>query len=100
MEWAGGIALAQGLSDLEEALGDYYGTLNEIKLGLTAKPPVKPQALIYAEQMQLLRIPLVQGGILDQPYIFMQEYKIVSDFQKLHQLLEAANNESNTDRTE
>lgn len=96
MEWAGGIALARGLKDLEDALGDYYGTLNEVKLGLTVEHrPVKPQALIYAEQMQLLGIPLVDGGVLDQPYIFMQEYKIVSDIQKLHAILEAANDDSN-----
>ena len=92
MEWPGGSRLAQGLQELEDALGEYYGALNELKLGLVTKVPDKPQALIYVEQIDELGIPLVAGGVLDQPYIFMQEYKIVRHFQQIQAILEAQQN--------
>lgn len=95
----GGSTLAQKLNELREALGDYYGTLNELQLGLNVPVPEKPEAMIYYEQMEALGIPLVDGGVLDQPYIFMQEYKIVADFKKQQELirLKAAANEGGGD---
>ena len=77
MERRGGRLLAYFLHELQEAIGEYYGQLNEIRLGLTDEIPQKPEAMILYEQIQELGIPLVEGGVLDQPFIFMQEYRIV-----------------------
>ena len=76
------------MQELELELGNYYGGLNELKLGLIPEQrPVKPEALIYTEQMDTLGIPLVAGGVLDQPYIFMQEYKVCKNFMLMQEIL-------------
>lgn len=69
-------------------MGEYYGTLNEVKLGLEVPMPEKPEAMILYEQCAEFGIPLVEGGIMDQPFIWLQEYKIVADFKKQMELFE------------
>lgn len=41
--------------------------------------PSKPEAMVIYEQMQTLGVPLIGGGLLDQPHIFMQEMGVVRD---------------------
>ena len=92
MGWSGGGSLlAQNLLELQEALGEYYGALNELKHGLEATVPEKPEALILYDQIKEFGVPLVSGGVLEQPWIFMQEYKIVDNIVKQMQLIEAVN---------
>jgi hypothetical protein len=47
-----------------------------VRAGFRVKIPEKPEALILTEQCQDLGLPLVQGGVEDQPYIWMKEYAI------------------------
>ena len=47
-------------------------------MGLKPKEiPEKPEALDLFQQCQMMGIPLVEGGVLDQPHIWAREYRIV-----------------------
>lgn len=88
MVWTGGgSALARGLELLEVALQDYFGTLNEIEQGLNVDVPVKPEALVYWEMMKFTDLPVVDGGLIDQPHIFMREMIIVANQVTLNERL-------------
>lgn len=79
----GGIILGGALKELEDALVEYYGTLNEVKHGLNAQPNEKPHELILYEQMQEMHVPLVAGGLMDQPHIWLQQYAVVRNVKAL-----------------
>lgn len=84
---SGGIALGSLLKDLEDRLINYFAMLNEIRAGL--KPEVryeKPKELELYEQMKEFKIPLATGGILEQPHIWVLQYKIC---QRIADLFEA-----------
>lgn len=71
------------LHELEETLMNYFGTQNEIRLGLNAIVPEKPQALIYLEQREEFGALPFGGGFLDQPYILMMEMKRCADIRSV-----------------
>ncbi len=76
---------------LRSELRNYYGALNEIEMGLKpAKIPEKPEALALFEQCQALHIPLVQGGVRDQPHIWLMEYAVCAQERELWQALREA----------
>jgi len=87
VERRGGSRLARALSDLTDALGDYYGQLNEVRLGLSDQLPSKPEAMVLHDQMQEFGIPIVDGGLLDQPFIFMMEYHTVRNMKQQMELV-------------
>jgi len=73
----------QNLEELRLELQNYFGLLNEIMLMNTvaagsnsSKKPIKPEALWLYEQCKQTGLPLVSGGVLDQPHIWLQEYMI------------------------
>ena len=53
--------------------------------------PDKPEALILYEQTRTLGVPLFAGGVVDQPHIWMQAYKVIDDTVKVFEALERAN---------
>ena len=65
---------------------NYYGSLNEMKEGLAADLPEKPQALVLWEQCTELQLPLVSGGLMDQPFIWLQEVAVVKNVEALFKL--------------
>lgn len=65
--------MAQGLDALRQELDNYFGALNELSSGIDRAVPEKPEALLLYDATQDQRVPLVAGGILDQPHIWMQE---------------------------
>lgn len=68
---------------LKETLWDYYGQLNEAALNIRidSKDRVeKPEALIRYEQIKDLGVPYVAGGLMDQPYLWLQEHATVNRF--------------------
>lgn len=75
--------MREGLAQLEQALLDYYGGLQEIAMTQTLKVPEKPEALVLYQRVQALGIPPVEGGIEDQPHIWMQELAVVRDTEEL-----------------
>lgn len=91
MGWPfGDLALAEKLSELDEALQNYFGSIAEVRLGLRTIIPDKPEALILTEQCKDLGLPLVQGGIEDQPYIWMKEYAICVQTKALFEAINKA----------
>jgi hypothetical protein len=83
----GGSSVAQGIEALREALYEYYGAISELKmlsesqphLASTVKIPDKPEALVLWEKCQALNLPLVAGGLIDQPHLWLEEISIVRE---------------------
>lgn len=51
--------------------------MNEIKAGVKPdKPPEKPVAYILYEQCKELNLPLLEGGIMDQPHIWLMQWAV------------------------
>lgn len=93
--YGGGSRLAEGLELLRTTLEDYYGAVSYYRMGLKPeKKTDKPIAMVYTEECEEFNIPLVLGGILDQPYIWMMEYRICKNIRDVHQAIWAANKES------
>ena len=91
----GGVALSKKLEKLEAALRDYYGALNEIKMGIRNKIPPRPKSLVEYERCQDLGLPLVEGGVMDQPYIWLQEIAVITEQKQLFELLEKRQRQQN-----
>lgn len=91
MEWsAGGSKLEEGLQALQVALQDYYGALNELAMGhpgMNVKIPEKPEALVLYQQCEKLGLPLVSGGLMAQPFIWLQEVAVIVDTKTLYEAL-------------
>lgn len=92
MGWSiGGRLVAEKLDALRDALYDYYGTLNELRTALESQPqlastivvPQKPEALVLWEQCNEMNLPLVAGGAMDQPHIWLEEWAIVREVYNL-----------------
>ena len=75
----GGSAIEQGTNDLRDAIHEYFGQLNEVKLGIHRKIPIKPDALDNWDYYNKFKLPFVNGGILDQPYLLMNEMEVASE---------------------
>jgi hypothetical protein len=74
---------------------DYYGQGNEIRANIKINPEdviEKPEALVRYEQSKDLGIPYVAGGVLDQPYIWMQEHGVIQQFLKEWAVIEKYQN--------
>ena len=96
MAHVGGSGVAEGIKALREALKEYFGVLSSIKDGLPVKAvPEKPEALIKYDQCKAMGIPLVEGGLRDQPHIWLYEYAICQQERELHTLYERARQNDN-----
>lgn len=87
----GGSALEGELQKLAEDIDEYRGALNEVRLGArsAAKLPEKPEVLILYEQIKELGIPLVDGGLIDQPHIFMEQYAVCANRLAMWDMIDA-----------
>ena len=68
---------------MDEALWEYHGQQNERAAGVKIKPEdriEKPEALIRYEQAASLGVPYVEGGLMDQPWLWMQEHRVVQNY--------------------
>lgn len=74
MGCAGGIILGELIEDLENRIDEYFGSVNEIRLGFRKVAADKPPELILYEQLIELQIPLIEGGLMDQPHIWIIQY--------------------------
>lgn len=89
----GGRIVAGGLKELRDAIDNYYGGLNEVEMGASNKLPDKPDAMLRYEEIKELGVPLVEGGVMDQPHIFMMEYDVVRNKILMHTLIRARQNQ-------
>jgi hypothetical protein len=76
LETAGGSLVEEALERLRVELDDYYGALFEVQQGTKEFVPEPPEALLYFKMCKEMRIPLVAGGVMDQPHIWLMEYAI------------------------
>ena len=89
--------LSHEMEELKAILWDYYGQLNELRLNIKIKPEDrvwKPEALIRYDQARDLGIPYVAGGLMDQPYYWMQEHGIIAQFLREWKAVEAMQSQS------
>jgi hypothetical protein len=89
----GGRVIGQYLNVLRETLWEYYGQLNEIRINIRIKPEdriEKPEALIRFEQARSLQIPYIDGGLVDQPFIWLQEHGVIVQFLTEWAVIEAS----------
>jgi len=78
MGWADGGSLVAGkLEKLRDEIREYYGLLNELKAGLKVDFPEKPEAMTLYERCRSTGLPLVAGGVLDQPHIWLLEWSVI-----------------------
>ncbi|MHA2201258.1 MAG: hypothetical protein ACXABN_15380 [Candidatus Thorarchaeota archaeon] len=87
MEGTGGGSFVAGkLKELEKALEDYFGALNQTKEGIfIGEFPDKPEALEKLEQCEALGVPLVSGGVMDQPHIFLIEIGTIRNVRETYE---------------
>ena len=82
--------IAEGLDKLETALHDYHGAINQLAEGLNVtEPPEKPEALALWEQCQALGLPLISGGVIEQPTIWLQEVSVIVEVNTLYDAIRA-----------
>lgn len=82
----GGIELQGVLEELETSLIEYFGTLNEIKAGIRSQPVEKPYELILYEMVCDMGLPVLAGGIMDQPHIWLLQYAVVRNIKLIFEL--------------
>jgi hypothetical protein len=87
---SGGSFVAGKLEELEKALVDYYGAINELREGLNVPVPEMPEALEKLEQCEALGIPLVGGGVMDQPHIWLLEIGVIYSVKRTYAMVEQA----------
>jgi hypothetical protein len=83
------------LFELVDTLREFYGQSNELRLNIKIKPEdivEKPEALERYEQARDLGLPYVAGGLLDQPYLWVQEHGAIQQFLKEWAIVEAIQN--------
>jgi hypothetical protein len=70
------------LEETQNEIQEYYGLLNELRMGASSKVPQKPDILTLYENLNSSGLPLWSGGYMDQPYItseMLQTTKTVVD---------------------
>ena len=89
--------MGERLKELREAIEQYFGLINEIRAGLKVRPEElqKPEALVLYEQCVQMGIPMVEGGIRDQPHIWLMEYAICSQETELWNAIQSRNQKQN-----
>ncbi len=60
---------------------------SEVAPGSTVEVPELPEAVIYYLKMQATGLPIVSGGLINQPHIFLEEIKVVSETYELQKRL-------------
>ena len=91
----GGRVLAEYLDWLRAELDDYFGALAEMSIQVhNERAYHKPLALIRYEQCKSLGVPLVQGGLVDQPYIWLMEWAIIEQVKTVFDTIDTRNAEA------
>lgn len=55
-------------------------------MGIAIKLAEKPAELVLYEQCKASGLPLVSGGLLDQPHMWMEMYTLIESIQKLYEI--------------
>jgi hypothetical protein len=65
--------------------------------GMNISIPEKPDALKLLEQCEAFDIPLVAGGLMNQPHLWLREVGTIMKFREVRQMLEEANTSGGED---
>jgi hypothetical protein len=101
LENRGGRLISEALENLKLEIDEYYAKLNEIKNVSLKNPYAKieipdlPEALELYEMCTEMHIPLVDGGLLDQPNIWLLEYGICKKRKEIWKQLNINDNAPN-----
>ena len=78
MEWPGGIEFQVLLNKFAEELDNYFAALNEKKIAPRSKVALnEPELYLVYKQCKSMGIPLVHGGLVDQPYEWLKIYALI-----------------------
>jgi hypothetical protein len=80
----GGRLLRDILETLRKELEDYFGSINELKQQLRKDLLPKPAALEWYELVKSTGLPLVEGGLLDQPHIWLFQWELVDSVATMY----------------
>lgn len=69
MESFGKRIILEIIDDIQTEIQEYYGLINEIRMGARSKVPEKPEILILNDTLKMLNVPIWDGGLMDQPYL-------------------------------
>jgi hypothetical protein len=64
--------------------------MNEVRAGIRSSVPYKPEKLKVYEATKESGLPLVSGGLMDQPYIWIAIFEVVNQEITLHDALDNA----------
>lgn len=87
MGYGGGNALVAIIEQNRSEVTEYYGSINEFKMKARGQPLPKPEILVAYEIVSNSNIPLLAGGLMDQPYIFSLQYEVVRNEVVLQKFL-------------
>lgn len=73
--------------ELREKLENYFGAINEARMGvLTGDFPEKPEELRLYELSKSTGLPLVVGGLMDQPHMWLDQIEMIENIKKLYDI--------------
>ena len=90
MEKPGGRLVAEILDETRDEVREYFGTMNEVKLGARGRVPPKPDKLRVYETVKDSGLPILSGGFMDQPYLWTEIFEVIRQEVTLQQVLEEA----------
>lgn len=76
MGTSGKLTLIDEIRKFKEEIREYYGLKNELQMGVRSSLPPKPEIIVFYEETQLFNLPFVDGGYIDQPYLYCIYYKV------------------------
>jgi hypothetical protein len=85
----GGSLVRENINKIRDEIREYYGLLNEVRLGARSKPPERPGYLAaYGMYKKFNTLPYA-GGLADQPYLWTIEYMVIETEVEFMELLAA-----------
>ena len=65
------------LDKLRNEIRNYLGVLNEMLMGLKPDATIeKPEALVLYDKCKSMNLPLMAGGLMDQPHVWLLEFGV------------------------
>ena len=86
----GGNIVQTRLKELEEAIDNYFGMINQIRNGIKVPQDEvveEPEALLLYDMCKEMGIPRVAGSLEEQPFIWLQEWAVAKQRSELHEAL-------------
>ena len=87
MVYFGGSLIREIVEEIRDGVREYYGQINELRMGARSKPPERPSFMSAYEAYKRFKAMPFAGGFSDQPYMWVIEYTIIeSEVEFMEQL--------------